>query len=155
MTRSPRLFGKRRLAAAEDGAAATEFAIVFPAFFLLLLGIFDFAHACWVVNTLQFAVSQGARYATTTSSGVPTASSACAGAVAAYQTNVQAYLQRQLSPYLTGATVPLPTGNCITGALTVNLTVTYTFTFFLTEMVGMFPHGIPMQQQATVTTPLS
>lgn len=154
MIRSLRLLG-RRLAGAQDGASATEFAIVFPMFFLLLFGIFEFAHACWAVNTLQYAVAQGARYAMTTGAGL-TASN-CTSSPAT--TSVTAYLNRQLTAYFpsgTSSTVTA-TGNCVTSSPTVtfNLTATYNFNFILSGLVLLNPNGITLQQKATVTTPLS
>jgi Flp pilus assembly protein TadG len=152
VTGSRRLLGLRRLGGTQDGAAATEFAIVFPAFFLLLFGMFEIAHGLWVINTLQFALAQGARYAMT-SGAVPPTAAACASGLAAYEASVQADLRRQLAAYLSSATVPLPTGTCTAGSpstVTLNLIVTYNFNFILTSL-----GPIALQQTATVTTPIS
>jgi Flp pilus assembly protein TadG len=51
----------RRLAAAPDGAAAVEFAIVAPVFLLLLLGIFDIGQMAYAKAILNGAVEQAAR----------------------------------------------------------------------------------------------
>lgn len=40
-----------------------EFALVFPAFIVLFLGIIEFGRAMWIQNTLQSAVQQAARCA--------------------------------------------------------------------------------------------
>jgi Flp pilus assembly protein TadG len=155
MTGSLRLHGARRLARAQDGAVATEFAIVFPAFFLLMFGFLEIAHALWAINSLQYALAQGARYALTSSANPPSAD-ACASRLAGYEANVQADLQRQLAVYFTTANAPLPTGNCTAGSpstVTLSLTVTYNFNFILTHLFPLGP--IPLKQTATVTTPLS
>jgi hypothetical protein len=53
----------RHLAAAEGGAAAIEFAIVAPVFFLLLLGFADIGHMAYARAVLNGAVEQAARSA--------------------------------------------------------------------------------------------
>jgi Flp pilus assembly protein TadG len=156
MARLGRLLGRRGLCGATDGASATEFAIVLPFFFVLLFGILEFAHACWVLNTLQFAASQGTRYAMTTAANPPSLNSAgqCTG-VTAYQSSIQAFLQRQLAAYLSSANATVSGGTCTSGSpatVTVNLTVSYSFNFILSALVPFGP--ITLQQTATVTTPL-
>jgi len=146
----------RRLAAAEDGAAAAEFALIFPVFFVLLFATFEFARACFAFNTLQYVVSQGARYVMTSPAGKPSASN-CANSLAAYQTSVQAYVQRQLATVLPSATVPMPIAvpNCAASPPTVTVTVNaaYNFDFILPNLVALLG-TISLRQQATVTTPL-
>jgi Flp pilus assembly protein TadG len=53
----------RRLARARRGVTSLEFAMVFPAMILLMLGIIEFGRALWMQNSLQYAVEQGARCA--------------------------------------------------------------------------------------------
>lgn len=53
----------RRLAAARDGAAAIEFALVAPVFLVLLLGSYDIGHMIYAKATLNGAVEQAARSA--------------------------------------------------------------------------------------------
>jgi hypothetical protein len=53
-----------RLAAAEDGGAAVEFAIIAPVFLLLLLGIFDIGQMAYAKAVLNGAVEQAARNGT-------------------------------------------------------------------------------------------
>jgi Flp pilus assembly protein TadG len=145
----------------DDGASTVEFAIVFPFFFLLMFAIFDFARACWIVNSLQFAVAQGARYVMTspTGSGKPNVVDCADWTPGTYQSSVQSYVQRQVNGWNVSAatvSVPNPTANCggSPPTVTVIIKASYTFTFVLTDLIGLFPGGIPMQQQATVTTPL-
>jgi Flp pilus assembly protein TadG len=45
------------------GQAMVEFAIVFPIFILLLVGMFDFGRVVWVNNTLATAAREAARFA--------------------------------------------------------------------------------------------
>ena len=45
------------------GQAMVEFALIFPVFILLLVGMFDFGRVVWVNNTLATAAREAARYA--------------------------------------------------------------------------------------------
>jgi len=54
---------RRALRRASEGVAAVEFAVVFPVFMLLVLGIMDFGRAFWTWNTMRLAVEQAGRYA--------------------------------------------------------------------------------------------
>lgn len=45
------------------GQAMVEFAIIFPIFILLMVGMFDLGRVVWVNNTLATAAREGARYA--------------------------------------------------------------------------------------------
>ena len=145
----------RRLAAAEDGAAAAEFALIFPVFFVLLFATFEFARACFAFNTLQYVVSQGARYVMTSPAGKPTPST-CATSLTTYQTSVKTYVTTLLTTYLPSAPAPTVTAsNCTASPYTVTVTVkaTYSFNFILS---GLMPWGpITIHQQAIVTTPLT
>ncbi len=60
-TGCPRILG--RLRACRLGAAAIEFALVMPIFFVMVLGIMEVARAMWIKSTLQWAVEQTTRYA--------------------------------------------------------------------------------------------
>lgn len=44
-----------------EGAAALEFALLLPFFILLILGLIDFGHMLFVVNTITNAAREGAR----------------------------------------------------------------------------------------------
>jgi len=54
----PRIRGAER-----EGAAAVEFALVGPVFFLLLVGIVVYGAWFWMAHSVQSAVSEGARAA--------------------------------------------------------------------------------------------
>lgn len=47
------------------GATVVEFALLAPLYFLLVLGVVEFAIMFWVDLTMQYAVREGARYAIT------------------------------------------------------------------------------------------
>jgi len=53
----------RRLVNDSSGSAAVDFAIVCPAFFMLLLGIFESGRVMHANNTLAHAVHEAGRYA--------------------------------------------------------------------------------------------
>lgn len=50
-----------RLLGDRTGAAAVEFALVVPAFLLLLIGIMEFGRLMWTQNALHYAVEEAAR----------------------------------------------------------------------------------------------
>ena len=45
----------------QRGVAAVEFAMIAPIFFGLLIGIIDVGRYMWTLNTIQYAIDQGAR----------------------------------------------------------------------------------------------
>jgi Flp pilus assembly protein TadG len=150
----------RHILREEDGASAVEFAIVFPVFFLLLFGILEFARLAWAVNSLQYAVAQGARYVTLSPTSItskPTTSSCASWSSAAYKTAVQTYLQNQLTAYRASATASVPVASVSCGAtpptLTVTVKATYDFNFMLSNLVTSLG-TVSLYQQATVTTPI-
>jgi Flp pilus assembly protein TadG len=155
----------RRLGGADAGAAAVEFAIVLPVFLLMLLGIFDFARACWVANSLQFAVAQGARYVTLspTSSSRATAANCTtwvsSGGSATYTTSITTYVRTQLTNWGVSTATPTVTASVsCTGSpptVTVTVSASYTFGFMFNTLETLIPGGIAMGQRAVVTTPLS
>ena len=53
----------RRLVCDSSGVAAVDFALVGPAFLMLLLGIFEFGRVMHANNTLAHAVHEAGRYA--------------------------------------------------------------------------------------------
>jgi Flp pilus assembly protein TadG len=57
----------------QKGAAIPELAVAIPVFFMLFLGVVDFARAMWTYNTLDHAAREVARYASVHSedSGAP------------------------------------------------------------------------------------
>lgn len=63
--RLPGVTAQRRKAASTRGSSIIEFAVVVPAFFLLLFALLDFSRLFYVQLTLQNAVRQAGRYAIT------------------------------------------------------------------------------------------
>lgn len=61
MTRARRLL--RHLRRNQRGSTAVEFALVLPAFLLLVFGVIEFGRVMWADNTLRHAVQEGARCA--------------------------------------------------------------------------------------------
>ena len=72
----------RRLLSDRAGAAAVEFALIVPAFLLLLLGIMELGRLMWTQNALHYAVEEAARCSavdTNVCSSTSTAKSFAAG----------------------------------------------------------------------------
>jgi Flp pilus assembly protein TadG len=80
--------GRRRLA-----ASVVEFAFVAPVFFLVLLGIFEYARFLFTLQLMNNAAREGARYAVTNVTTVNTAN---------VQTYVDGYLAGQGGSQLVG-----------------------------------------------------
>ncbi len=53
----------RRFARASEGAAAVEFAIIFPVFGLFCMGIFEGGRMMWIRNSIQTATEEAGRFA--------------------------------------------------------------------------------------------
>ncbi len=49
----------------ERGNAAIEFSLIFPVFFLLIMGIIELGFILWGYSSLEYGASYGARYAFT------------------------------------------------------------------------------------------
>jgi Flp pilus assembly protein TadG len=67
MPRRRKSISARRRHQRLEGAAAVEFALVLPLFALLLLGLIDFGHFFFTMNTITNAAREGARRAVVTS----------------------------------------------------------------------------------------
>lgn len=151
---SPRIFGQ--LLSADGGAPAAEFAIIFPAFFLLFIGIFEFARAVYSANALQFGVAQGARYVMVHK---PTYSQCCPGGCS--PTYNLSGITSNLG--LPGAAISATSGSPSCGAsqpsIPITVTGTYQFNFFLASatasQIGLGTTGIGMSQQSVITIPLN
>jgi Flp pilus assembly protein TadG len=53
----------RRFGTGERGATAVEFALIFPLFVGLLIGIFEFSRMMFVASSVQYSVDRAARMA--------------------------------------------------------------------------------------------
>lgn len=151
----PRADG-RRLLAADQGASTVEFAITFPLFLLLLLGILEFARAIFAANTLQWGVAQAARYVTV--HNPPTYSLCCPDGCS------PSWDFSRISSFLgiSGMSMTATAGaaSCAASQPSIQITVTgtYHFDFFLSSTtagsVGL-DSGIAMSQRAIVSIPLN
>src|SRR3954451_13778576 len=88
----------RRITKLRRAAAATEFAIVAPVFFLMVIGFIEFGRALMVQQVLVNASRVGARMASTTASTTATVQSA-----------VQSYTTGVAVPGVTVTVSPNPT----------------------------------------------
>jgi Flp pilus assembly protein TadG len=92
-----RLFGRLTRRTARFGASATEFAVVAPVFFLMIVGFIEFGRALMVQQVLVNASRVGAREAITTSA-----------TTANVQTAVQQYTAGVAGPGVTVNVTPNP-----------------------------------------------
>ena len=104
----------RRPRARCRGIAATEFAIVAPVFFLMVIGFIEFGRALMVQQVLVNASRVGARMASTT--GATTS---------AVQSAVQDYATGVAVPGVTVAVAPDPASAIAGTAITVTTTVPF------------------------------
>jgi Flp pilus assembly protein TadG len=104
----------RRPRARRCGVAATEFAIVAPVFFLMVIGFIEFGRALMVQQVLINASRVGARMASTT--GATTS---------AVQSAVQDYAAGVAVPGVTVAVSPDPATAIAGTAITVTTTVPF------------------------------
>jgi Flp pilus assembly protein TadG len=105
---------RRRFTVLRRGAAATEFAIVAPVFFLMVVGFIEFGRALMVQQVLINASRVGARMASTTG--------ATSGGV---QTAVQEYTAGVAVPGVTVAVSPNPATASPGTAITVTASVPF------------------------------
>ena len=116
----------KRLANAEEGAAAIEMAIVAPVLVLFIIGIFSFGRMLEADAGMQHAIGEGARYATLCLN--PTATGTC---TAPTDTQISTRVTDKLFGAASAAT---PSVNRDTTAKTVTISLTYSqqldFLFF-------------------------
>ena len=123
---------RRRVRVGEErGAAAVEFALVFPVLVLLLVGIIEFGAMFNAQLLVQGAAREGAREMSLTGS-VTQAQSAALGVAPG------------LSPALTTADVTVSPATCTDGT-DVTVTVHYDKPF----LTGMFGTTLPLEASAT------
>lgn len=115
MRSTPRVRGITRFGRfARRGVAATEFAVVAPVFFLMVIGFIEFGRALMVQQVLINASRVGARMAST--SGSTTTS---------VQTAVQSYTTGAAVPSVNVAVSPNPATATSGTAITVTASVAY------------------------------
>jgi len=108
----------KRLVREQQGAAALEFALIAPLFFILFFGVLDFGLAMYAKGLITHASQEGARYGTIYHLSPPTAG------------DIRGYVQS----YLSGAGFSQPVTITVTGAggasgtpLAVRVDYTYHF----------------------------
>jgi Flp pilus assembly protein TadG len=111
---SRRMFRPRRRTR-RWGASATEFAVVAPVFFLMIVGFIEFGRALMVQQVLVNASRVGARQAITTSA-----------TTASVTTAVQNYTSGVAVPGVSVSVTPNPSGAAPGSTITVTTTVPFT-----------------------------
>ncbi|MGC1304455.1 MAG: TadE/TadG family type IV pilus assembly protein [Caulobacteraceae bacterium] len=133
-----------RWLAAEGGATAAEFAIILPAFLLVIFGSMEFGRYLWTANVLQQTAIQTARCM-----GVRQTQCASAGAYSG--SNSLAYGQEVAAGYgLTLASANFTLSNSATCAGVSGfsqVTVNYTFTT-LVPLIKALAGGMPIAANA-------
>lgn len=125
-----------RIARADEGTAAVEWAIILSPLVLLLLGIMEFANAYWTWNTMELAVGEGARYAMVFNQYAPTKATAPKGGVecsdtagnGTFEDYVVSQIQNNLIAFTdtSGFTIKACTDTTVSpSTLTINITLPY------------------------------
>jgi len=121
----------KRLWRETRGASAVEFAMLAPALFLMVFGLYDFGRLFWIQNALEFATEQAGRYAianysATTSSIQSNCNTALSGLTGLSVCSVSQTTISSGSPYNVSTTYNVITAN-------------YTFNFAVCCAPGLFP----------------
>jgi Flp pilus assembly protein TadG len=131
-----------------EGVTAIEFAIVFPAFLLLVFGVFEFGRAFWIWNTMQLAVDEGGRYAMVFNSPTapwgPTGGTCSTGRTECIVTYAKSQLYGLTASDFTVTAVQGTSGSISI----VTITATYTFISVVPTLLNLSP--ITLTRQATV-----
>jgi Flp pilus assembly protein TadG len=132
-----------RLIDRRDGAAAVEFAIVFPLFAMVILGGLGFGMAMLNLNALQSVVTQAARCLAIAGSDCNTAVAGCS------DTNAQCYIkvlsQKQGLSGVTASQMNINTAYAVGSATFTRVQITYPmslagYTFSLSA-TAQFPNS--------------
>jgi Flp pilus assembly protein TadG len=126
----------RRLFGARDGAAAVEFALVFPVAALFLIGAIEFGRLFWMRSLLEHAVEETGRYAMAHTT--------------AAQSELTGVLQQRAAAALAASAIGITYATAATGGTNyLTITATYSFGF----MTNMIPYG-PITLQSQTRVPL-
>jgi Flp pilus assembly protein TadG len=117
----------RRRRGGDRGAAAVEFAIVFPVLMLIVFGIIDFGRALNDQITLTQAAREGARLEALGESNVAQSTQSAAGG---------------LSPVTVTITSTCPAGAGPTANAVVNVSYSFSFVTPLSAIAGLFGGGL-------------
>ena len=132
---------RRPVRPGERGSSLAEFAIVFTASMLLIMGIVDFGRAMYAYHLISDAARMGTRYA------IVRGTSCTASGCPATSTTVQTYV-RSLAPELNSASITVnttwaTTSSCNSSPATsagcqVTVQVSYPFKFLATPLLPTF-----------------
>jgi hypothetical protein len=113
----------------DAGTSAIEFALVFPVFILMVLGIFEFSRALWTNSLLNYAVQAAAR-------GDAVDTTNCGSSA-----DIVSYAVQSSSP------LAIPSGDftASTPSCGSQVAVSFPFTFIVPQM---FPFNITLSAQA-------
>jgi len=123
------LFRAGRAMREDGGTSAIEFALVFPVFILMVLGIFEFSRALWTRSLLNYAVQTAARCG-----AVDTATCGSTN-------DTITYAVQNSSPL----TIPNSDFTASTQSCGSQVTVAFPFTFIVPQL---FPFDITLAAQA-------
>ncbi|HWE74048.1 MAG TPA: TadE family protein [Stellaceae bacterium] len=113
----------------DDGTSAIEFALCFPVFILMVLGIFEFSRALWTNSLLNYAVQSAARCSAVDSTN-------CGSTTATVS-----YAVQSSSPL----TIPSADFTASTQSCGSQVSVAFPFTFVVPQL---FPYNITLSAQA-------
>lgn len=119
----------------ERGTEVVEWAFALPLYFLILVGIVEFARAAIIFTMLQDAARAGARYAVVYPNDT-------AGIVQAAQAAA-----RNAAPDQATVTVACPAGACASGQ-PIEVTVQYQFHSLSSILPGVGPSGVSLTTHA-------
>ena len=116
----------------QRGGVAVEIALVIPVLLVIVIGFIEFSRAVWALNTLEYAVQEGLRFAIVRSSEHRTADEE-----ATLETAVTGEVENSLIGIaLSDVTVDVDIPNSKPGS-TVTVTATYQFNF----LAPLLPSG--------------
>jgi Flp pilus assembly protein TadG len=118
-----------QLGAAQDGAAAVEFAMVATALIFLLFGVFEFGRAMWTQSMLDYAVEQASRCASIDTT-------VCTSAA-----TTATYASQQTAPL----NLPSTTFTATTATCGNKVTASYAYQFVT---ANLFPYAITLTSQS-------
>jgi len=131
-----------RLAQAEAGATAVEFALVLPMFLTLVFGTVEFGLLLWTQQALQETAIAGARCVAIAQGSNPTTSPCASGGTTSYIDNVA----NGWGLTLASVTANTPTSGACKGLSQV--TLTSTFTSVAPSLVNLATGGITLTASA-------
>lgn len=125
----------RRFLRNRDGNFIVQFALLAPAFILVILGTIDMGRLAWTISSLEHSARNGARYAAVRGAGMPDEKT-----VAEITTYTQDSFIGIDSDSVTASVTYDPAGDNSEGSL-VTVTVTQNITLMSSGLIGWDPLG--------------